>query len=121
VAKSERQQKLCLHLLAIQREQENLGRPRCSACLQVKALNQQWWNNGWPADLSYAVAILGGEEGYLKEGVDFKPNQSAATEAKTGGIRTQWGVEQILRASLGSDHVNPIILPPPLVACASAG
>jgi hypothetical protein len=90
-AKKERQRKLRLHLLAVQQEQENLGRPRCSACLQIKALNQRWLNNGWPADFPYAIAILCGEEGYLKEGVDFKTNQSAATEAKTGGIRTQWG------------------------------
>ncbi len=69
-----------------------MGCLRCSACLQVKVLNQQWWNNSWPANFPYAVVILWGEEGYLKEGVDFKPNQSVATEAKTGGIRTQWGV-----------------------------
>ncbi len=90
--KKEQQRKLRLHLLAIQQEQKNLGRPRRSTHLQVKVLNQQWWNNGWPADFPYTVAILCGEEGYLEEGVDFKPNQSVAAEAKTGGIRTQWGV-----------------------------
>jgi hypothetical protein len=91
-AKKERQRKLRLHLLAAQQEQENLGRPRCRACLQVKVLNQQWWNNSLPANFPYAVAILCGEEGYLEEGIDFKPNQSAATEVKTGGICMQWGV-----------------------------
>jgi hypothetical protein len=93
--KKERQQKLRLHLLAVQREQEKLGWLRCSACLQVKALNDQWTKNGWPADFPYAVAVLCGEEGYLAEGEDFKPNQSAATEAKTGCIRSQWGLNNL--------------------------
>ncbi len=93
--KKERQRKPCLHLLAVQREQEKSGRPRCSARLQVKALNDQWTKNGWPADFPYAVAVMCSEEGYLAEGEDFKPNQSAATEAKTGCIRTQWGLNNL--------------------------
>jgi hypothetical protein len=56
--KKERQWKLCLHLLAVQKEQEKLGRPRRSTCLQVKALNNQWTKNGWPADFPYAIAVL---------------------------------------------------------------
>ena len=93
--KKEWQRKLRLHLLAVQREQEKLRRPRRSACLQVKALNDQWTKNGWPADFPYAVAVLCGEEGYLAEGEDFKPNQSAATEAKTGCIRMHWGLNNL--------------------------
>ncbi len=93
--KKEWQRKLRLHLLAVQQEQEKSGRPRRSACLQVKALNDQWTKNGWPADFPYAVAVLCGEEGYLAEGEDFKPNQSAATEAKTGCIRMQWGLNNL--------------------------
>jgi hypothetical protein len=93
--KKERQQKLHLHLLAVQQEQKKLGQPRCSARLQVKALNDQWTKNGWPADFPCAVVVLCGEEGYLAEGEDFKPNQSAATEAKTGCIRMQWGLNNL--------------------------
>ncbi len=93
--KKERQRKLRLHLLAVQQEQEKSGRPRRSTRLQVKALNDQWTKNGWPADFPYAVAVLCGEEGYLAECEDFKPNQSAATEAKTGCIRMQWGLNNL--------------------------
>jgi hypothetical protein len=94
-AKKERQRLLCLHLLAVQREQEKSGWPRRSPRLQTKELNNQWWNNGWPTDFPYAVAILCGEEGYLEECAEFKPNQSAATEEKSGDICTQWGLNNI--------------------------
>jgi hypothetical protein len=56
---------------------------------------QSVYKEGWPADFPYAVAVLCGEEGYLTEGEDFKPNQSAATEAKTGCIRMHWGLNNL--------------------------